>query len=187
MNRAIFAQRAIFALALLVVASPFAAAGGEPESYEAFLESIYRDTVPRVTPDELERLLSSGEEVVLLDIRSQAERSVSSIAGSRLEEFESFDVATADSLEGVAEDALIVTYCAVGWRSERAGEELLAAGYKNVRNVYGGIFQWQMEGKPLARGDNHPATDQSMVHGHQPRWGKWVEEEDAVTYEPEVE
>ena len=34
-------------------------------------------------------------------------------------------------------------YCSLGIRSETVGEKLKAAGYTNVYNLYGGIFEWK--------------------------------------------
>lgn len=43
----------------------------------------------------------------------------------------------------------ILVYCKSGTRSEEASSFLVAAGYKNVYNMDGGIVKWVQEGYPI--------------------------------------
>ena len=61
--------------------------------------------------------------------------------------------------------------CSVGARSEKIGAQLRQAGFTNVRNLYGGIFEWVNEGQPVVTGANRP-TDR--VHAYSPTWGIWL-------------
>ncbi len=62
-------------------------------------------------------------------------------------------------------------YCSVGVRSERVGEKLQQAGFKNVRNLYGGIFAWKNKGYVVYNQQNEP-TD--SVHAYNRYWGQWL-------------
>ena len=46
-----------------------------------------------------------------------------------------------------------MTYCAVGYRSAEMATQLRAAGFTNVRNLEGSIFQWANEHRPLVHGE----------------------------------
>ena len=68
-------------------------------------------------------------------------------------------------------DASIVIYCSVGVRSEKIGEKLIAAGYTNVKNLYGSIFEWVNEGNAVYN-MNGKATNR--VHAYSKTWGIWL-------------
>ncbi len=107
---------------------------------------------------------------ILLDVRSRAEWKVSHLPGARLVLPDS-DPTTAVAL--LPKDAPTVTYCAVGYRSARAAERLGAAGYTQVRNLEGSIFEWANEGRPLIR-DGKRVT---LVHPYSAFWGRLLEPE----------
>jgi hypothetical protein len=70
-------------------------------------------------------------------------------------------------------DAAIITYCSVGYRSAEFARSLRAAGYTNIRNLEGSIFQWANEGRPLA-----PAgTSAQKVHPYSRFWSGLVKKE----------
>ena len=48
-------------------------------------------------------------------------------------------------------DKEIVVLCAVGGRSMMAAQLLVREGFKDVRNLSGGIRVWQRKGYPLER------------------------------------
>lgn len=178
--------RNLATLVFIVVAIAKVPGNGTAESYDGYLESLYRDTVPIMQPQELATFLENQDAPLVLDIRTPAERSVSSIPGSRFIRFESFDL---DDVEGVARDRTVVLYCAVGFRSERVGEQLLAAGFTDVFNLYGGIIEWHNRGYRLQPGPAATPDDAGAappVHGYRPRWGRWVER-GRVIYEPNPE
>jgi len=80
-------------------------------------------------------------------------------------------------VKAIAKDAKIVTYCSVGYRSERIGEKLQKAGFTDVSNLKGSIFKWINEGNTLEDKDGQ-TTDK--VHGFDKNWGKWVRGDKAV-------
>jgi rhodanese-related sulfurtransferase len=172
----------------VLLAAGTAWSGGGEEDYDEFLDSLYRDTVPVIQPEELPGIADSKENLLVLDVRSEPERSVSFIDGSRFADFETFDI---EPFLSLPRDTPIVAYCAVGWRSERVGEQLIAAGFTDVSHMYGGIIEWHNRGYLLAAGPEAPPAVPSgqsgpPVHGRAPRWGKYVED-GYVTYEPEAD
>jgi rhodanese-related sulfurtransferase len=86
---------------------------------------------------------------LLLDVRTEREFAVSHLRGAiRVEP----DGPIPDSLLGLPRTTPVVAYCAVGYRSAGLAERLREAGFTDVRNLTGSIFQWANEGRPLARG-----------------------------------
>lgn len=155
----------------------------DPESaatYQEFLRLFYRHTVPIVSAEDLYAEIASPRPPLLLDVRSSPERSVSHIPTSEFVAFADFDVG---ATQHVDRDTPIVTCCTVGYRSERIGERLLAAGFTSIRHLYGGIIEWTNHRLPLERGPEHPPGEQPAVHAYSHRRGKWVTHGRAV-YQP---
>ncbi|MEL6718853.1 MAG: rhodanese-like domain-containing protein, partial [Bacteroidota bacterium] len=63
-------------------------------------------------------------------------------------------------------------YCSVGYRSEKISEQLLEAGFKDVSNLYGGIFEWKNQDHEVV--DEKGATEK--VHAYDRVWGFWLKE-----------
>ena len=70
----------------------------------------------------------------------------------------------------ISKDTPIVTYCSVGYRSSSLADRLQQAGFTNVRQLEGSIFQWANEGRPLFRGDQQV----NEVHPYNETWGKYL-------------
>ncbi|MCJ8166676.1 rhodanese-like domain-containing protein [Pontibacter sp. E15-1] len=140
------------------------------KAYDLMLKGMYGDEVSRITPAQLHQQLQDTKvKPLLLDTRTPAEYRVSHLAGARFTAYNTFRVS---QLQDVPKDARIVVYCSVGYRSERVGEKLKKAGYKNVQNLYGGIFEWVNEGYPVY--NQHGKTNQ--VHAYSKAWGVWLQE-----------
>jgi rhodanese-related sulfurtransferase len=161
---------------VLVVAAIALLGGIISRDYEKFLNRLYKGTVPLITVEDVHELLQEGEPVRLLDARTAEEFSVSHLPSARYVGYESF---SADRVLDIPKKERIVVYCAVGYRSERVGEKLIEAGYRNVSNMKGGIFAWVNRGFPLY--DDEGPT--SRVHGYSKRWSRWLERGDVV-YKP---
>jgi len=123
-------------------------------------------TVPAICPDELKQMKNA----VIIDAREQEEYDVSHIEDARFISYKKFDL---DDLKDVPKDANVVLYCSIGYRSEKIGEQLQRAGYKNVHNLYGSIFEWVNQGNPVV--DKSGKTT-SNVHTYNRNWSRWVEE-----------
>jgi rhodanese-related sulfurtransferase len=102
---------------------------------------------------------------LLLDVRTAEEWNVSHLPGARHAE----PKASVESVAaGISKETPVVTYCAVGYRSAEMAKRLRTAGFTNVRNLEGSIFEWANERRPLVQGDQ-PV---SRVHPYNALWGR---------------
>jgi rhodanese-related sulfurtransferase len=102
---------------------------------------------------------------VLLDVRTKEEWDASHIPGARRVDP---DAPIEKANSGISKDTPIVTYCAVGYRSGVVATKLREAGFINVQNLEGSIFQWANEHRSLVR-DNKPVK---TVHPYGSLWGR---------------
>ncbi|GAB3564583.1 rhodanese-like domain-containing protein [Spirosoma luteolum] len=154
---------------LLATAGP-SAAQTSSRAYGVMLETLYKKTVPLVSVGELKKM----PDVVLLDTRARAEYDVSHLPNARWVGYDDFDLSR---VRDIPKNARVVLYCSVGYRSERVGEKLLAAGYQHVHNLYGSLFEWVNEGNPIVDGAGKPTQ---QVHGYSRLWGIWLKRGEVV-------
>ena len=117
--------------------------------YEQFCaqEPTRPAVVETILPQALSTLLNAGESVVVIDVREPYEWAIGRIPTARL-----MPLATIpDAAHGVDRDANVIVYCHHGARSEAAAYELLAAGFRRVRNLTGGIDRWSRDVDPRVR------------------------------------
>ncbi|MDN5212506.1 rhodanese-like domain-containing protein [Fulvivirgaceae bacterium BMA12] len=138
-------------------------------SYDKLLNSIYKKTVPLISPEDLHRLIQHQKNVILLDTRSLKEYAVSHLPNSTCVGYDTLDTG---KIESLAKDAKIIVYCSVGYRSERIGEKLLDMGFKDVHNLYGGIFQWKNQDHAVV---NLQGVATDSVHTYNKTWSKWLQ------------
>jgi len=138
----------------------------ENPAFDAKLEKLLSFTVPTVDVKQLKTM----EGAVIADARELNEYQISHIPGAEYVGYKDF---SADRLEGVSKDTPIVLYCSVGYRSEKIGEKLQKAGYTNVYNLYGSIFEWVNEGNPVVDALNNPTK---KVHTYNEKWSQWLED-----------
>jgi len=96
--------------------------------------------VQAMTVRELKSLLDAGEALQLIDVRSPEERSMASIAGSRL-----YDEDFGGEIERLPKGSRLVFFCHTGRRSQAAAEYFLRKGFTDVHNLAGGIDAWSRE------------------------------------------
>ena len=99
--------------------------------------------VKPVTPAELKAMMDRGEAFELLDVRTDAERSIATIPGAR-----QLDMEAQRRLEGLDRNTLLVFHCHHGMRSQAAAEHFLGQGFKRVMNLRGGIDAWSQTVDP---------------------------------------
>lgn len=95
----------------------------------------------QVSVGELDALLKSDLEVVLVDVRTAEERATAVIANSLF----LFDDADQAKLEELDPDTPLIFYCHHGMRSQRVAEMFEERGHKRVCNLTGGIDAWSQE------------------------------------------
>ena len=148
-----------FILFLIVVTSIFA-----QKNLDRTLKQLNAESVPYVQVDELNSL----ENTVLLDTRKKEEFEVSHLKNAIWVGYENYKEEKVTSQIG-DKDTPIIVYCSIGVRSEDIGEKLQKAGYTNVKNLYGGIFEWKNKGKTVY---NNDSIETDSVHTFDRQWGK---------------
>ena len=133
--------------------------------YDKMLTGMYEYTVPLVKHNQVVEW--QKEKVFVLDARENSEFKVSHIKDAVEVGYDNFSI---KSVKDIPKDAKVVVYCSVGYRSERIGEKLIKEGYKEVYNLYGGIFDWVNNGNPVYNSSGKV----SKVHAYNKDWGKWV-------------
>jgi len=109
---------------------------------EKKLQRYNSQTVPYIHVDAL----AATDSVLLLDTREKNEFNVSHLKDAIWVGYDTFDK---KNITATITDKKtpIVVYCSIGVRSENIGEILTKMGYSNVKNLYGGIFDWKNKGK----------------------------------------
>lgn len=141
-------------------------------SYNLMLKTMIKETVPTITVKELGQ--KDLSKVVLLDSREKKEYEVSHLKNARWVGYDDFKMSR---VNGIPKDSPIVIYCSVGVRSEKIGEKLVAAGYTNVHNLYGSIFEWVNEGYTVYDTAGKPTE---KVHAYSKTWGIWLKKGEKV-------
>jgi monothiol glutaredoxin len=96
--------------------------------------------VKQVDAKTLKSLLDSGTIKHFYDVRTEKERAISKIEGTKL-----LDDAAMAEIEELPKDAHIAFHCHSGQRSRGAAEHFLKLGFKNLYNLAGGIDAWSRE------------------------------------------
>jgi rhodanese-related sulfurtransferase len=105
-------------------------------------------TFESILPREAFGLLERDKGIVVIDVRTEAEREQLRIPNSAA-------VPLGDIMRGQADlprDKPLLLVCAVGGRSYAAGLYLIKEKYPLVYNLRGGILAWEKEGLPLEFG-----------------------------------
>jgi adenylyltransferase/sulfurtransferase len=97
-----------------------------------------------ITPRELKERLDRGDKIFLLDVREPWEYSMAKIEGSVLIPLGTLP----QSLDKLDRDAEVVAHCHLGMRSADAVGFLHQQGFKNVKNLVGGIDAWSIQIDP---------------------------------------
>jgi rhodanese-related sulfurtransferase len=137
-------------------------------NYKKELNRLYKFTVKTIKPDKLKKYYDENTNFYILDTRQQEEYNVSRIKNARHVDYKKFKL---DYIKDIPKSSLIIVYCSVGVRSERIGEKLLQAGYQNVFNLYGGIFEWINNDYPVYN-ENGKTNE---IHGYSKSWSRWLE------------
>jgi rhodanese-related sulfurtransferase len=114
--------------------------------------------------------LNKKTNITLLDAREIKEYEISHLKNALSVGYDDFDIKKT-SANLADKNSIIVVYCSVGIRSEDIAEKLQKAGYKNVYNLYGGIFEWKNNGYLVYDKDNQ---ETEKVHTFNKEWSKWL-------------
>ena len=128
------------------------------------------ETVPILTVDQVKVLEAKGKPVIFLDAREIEEYNTSHIKNAMWVGYDDYQKNKVKSLD---RNKTYIIYCSVGYRSGKIGKKMLKMGFKNVFNLYGGIFDWVNKGNPVY--NSKGVT--SKTHPYDDSWGKWLKKE----------
>jgi adenylyltransferase/sulfurtransferase len=94
-------------------------------------------SVPEIQAEELKRRLDAGEDLFLLDVRSENEYETSNIGGHLIPLPE-----LAKRVNELDSARKIIAVCKMGPRGAKAVQVLHMAGFTQVWNLTGGIHAW---------------------------------------------
>lgn len=130
------------------------------------LKNLNKQSVPYIKIEELK----NKNKLIFLDAREPKEFNLSHIKNAIPIGFDHFKIQNVTSAVK-DKNATIVVYCSVGVRSERIGEKLLKSGYKNVYNLYGGIFEYKNTGGKVVNKQN---IETDSVHAFNKEWSVYL-------------
>ena len=136
---------------------------------EKVLKKILKGSVPVISTDMLTNLMTCATGWIILDCRELVEFEISHLPDAKWVGYSDYSMLR---VSGMPKDANVAVYCSIGVRSENIAEKLLASGFTNVRNLYGGIFVWANERKKLVE-QNQKST--LALHGYNQNWAKLLD------------
>jgi rhodanese-related sulfurtransferase len=128
----------VAALALALVAVLVAVSWPRPSAAAA-------GRLSNVTVQDLHAAAAAG--ALVLDVREPFEFEAGHVAGSVLVPLATVGVRAGE----FDKEQPVYVFCRSGNRSLAAAQTLVDAGYRDVRNVQGGIIAWQAAGLPVSR------------------------------------
>jgi len=137
----------------------------ENDAFQTMLQDLLSHTVTEISVADV----TETDDIFFIDAREKNEYKVSHIESAIWSGYDDF---APKRLKAIPKDAKVIVYCSVGYRSEKISEKMLEMGYTDVSNLYGGIFEWVNQKKPVVTVENE-ATDQ--VHAYDQDWGVWLQ------------
>lgn len=111
---------------------------GELGQEETTKREESEEDVLEINIDQFKEIRDNGNDVVVLDVREYHEYDICNIEGSVLIPLGEI----ADRIDELNEDDEIIVHCHHGGRSMKATQFLKDKGFKNVKNLAGGIDAW---------------------------------------------
>ena len=136
----------------------------ESSAYNKLLSDLLNHSVNEIP---VQQAIKMQNTVMFLDAREPEEFEVSHIASAFHVGYDNFNLR---SVSKIKKDAKIIVYCSVGYRSEKIAEQLIKAGFTDVSNLYGGIFEWKNKGYDVYC----DSTITEKVHAYNKKWGQWL-------------
>lgn len=130
--------------AIVLVAFGVLGCGNSDESTTESVETTAQEVavVTKITGEEAQKMMASGDAYVLVDVRTQEEFDEGHIDGALLLPNDEIETLAPEQLTD--KDALILVYCRSGNRSAKAASLLVSLGYSQVYD-FGGIIDWPGE------------------------------------------
>lgn len=132
--------------------------------FGSMLDTLLTHKVKEILPKEID----TTKNILFLDAREKKEYAVSHIKDALWVGFTSFHI---KRLKNINKNKKIVVYCTVGYRSEKITEKLTNAGFTNVLNLYGGIFEWAHHHLPVV----NKKGITTEIHTYDSVWAQWLD------------
>ena len=145
------------------------------KSLDDLLNKYNSGKVAYISVEEL-KMKEDETPIWILDTREREEFEVSHIKNAEFVGYNNFSVKEITALI-TDKSAPIIVYCSLGIRSENIGNELQKAGFSNVQNLYGGIFEWKNSGYKVY---NVEDKETEKVHAYSKTWSKWLKKGEKV-------
>ena len=141
---------------------------------DKLLKEYNTDSIPYITAKALGKI---SHQVLILDAREPEEYEVSHLKDAINVGYDNFSLDSISAILPGNKNKQIVVYCSLGIRSETIGLKLKKAGFKNVMNLYGGIFEWKNDDFPIY---NSEGNETDSVHVFSKEWSTWLKKGNKV-------
>ncbi len=159
---------------IMVIAFSISSFSQNDTAFDEMLKKYYKGTVETIPAAQLYEDMQNDTGIVILDAREKREYDVSHLKNAVYVGFSEFSF---KKVKKLPKDAKIIVYCSIGARSENIGEKLLSKGFKNVYNLYGGIFDWKNKGYQVYDNSGEETED---VFAYSKEWGVWLKKGNKV-------
>ena len=151
----------------LIICIGISVSGFAQKKLSKLLKQQNTESIPYIS---VEAVQNESEDIILLDSREEKEFKTSHLKNAIYVGYDFFNL---DSVQSKLKNknSKIVVYCSLGVRSEDVAEKLKKAGYSNVYNLYGGIFEWKNNDLEVLNSNERP-TD--SIHTYSKTWSKWL-------------
>ena len=135
-------------------------------AFEKKIDQLIKYDIPVVT---VENAQENYSDYIFLDARELEEFTISHIPNALHIGYDDFEI---EKIPDLSKDQKLIVYCSIGYRSEKIGNKLKKAGFNNVYNLYGSIFEWANRGYSIEDIDGHSTR---KLHTYNKKWSKWVD------------
>ena len=137
------------------------------QNLKQLLKKHNTESIPYISVSDL----AKDQKAILLDAREPKEFAVSHLKNAICVGYDFFNLENTLKKLPENKNTKIVVYCSLGIRSEDIAEKLRNAGFSNIYNLYGGIFEWKNQNNTVVNKENKPTT---KIHAFNKEWGKWL-------------
>ena len=145
----------------------FSYLGFSQDNISEVLKKYNSGSIPYISVQELAMPKTNA---ILLDAREISEYETSHLQNAIHVGYDDFEI-DITTKEITDKTCKIVVYCSLGIRSEDVAERLKKAGYTNVYNLFGGIFEWKNKDLIVYNKDEEPTEN---VHAFSVAWSQWL-------------
>jgi len=124
------------------------------------LPALAADQVPEIDATTLNKWISDGKDLVLIDVGSRGDFAEAHIPGSFSLPFDTSFPAETNKLSKVKTYVLV---CPTGRRSLRAAKVMMESGFENVYSLKGGITDWIRQGFKVVKGETKVSEGEKGV------------------------